>query len=270
MLSSSLFEERLGDSPLIIDVPHAGTQILPEMDAQMTEEGAALADTDWHVEKLIGFAPALGVTTLVARYSRYVIDLNRDPTGLALYPGANNTELCPLTTFDRAPIYREGQAPDAGQIEYRRARFWAPYHARLRELIERVRKMHGYAVVLDAHSIRSHVPRFFDGRLPDLNLGTVDGTSCARELELRAFEVLQSSGMSHVLNGRFKGGYVTRAYGAPAQHVHTLQLETAQACYMSEASPYPWDADRAERLIGVLRNLVGALVDAASSQRLRS
>ena len=251
--------EQLGESPLIVDVPHAGTRILPAMQAQLTDIGRTLPDTDWHVEKLISFAPTLGASILVATHSRYVVDLNRDPTGLALYSGARNTELCPLTTFDDAPIYRPGAQPGAAEVEARRAACWAPYHARLQALIERARSRHGFAIVLDAHSIRARVPRFFEGRLPDLNLGTADGASCAPAVAAAAFEVLRDSGLTHVLNGRFKGGYITRHYGTPSQGVHALQLETAQACYMDERPPYGWSPERAQRLLEVLRLLLGRL-----------
>jgi N-formylglutamate amidohydrolase len=176
---SGLYQEHLGNQPLIVNVPHAGTHILSAMQQQLTDAARAFPDTDWHVEKLLSFMPAFGVTTLAATHSRYVVDLNRDPTGRALYPGASNTELCPLTTFDDQPIYRGGIPLDTATVEQRCAECWAPYHAELQRLIALTNERHGYCIVLDLHSIRSSVPRFFDGRLPDLNLGTANGTSCA-------------------------------------------------------------------------------------------
>jgi N-formylglutamate amidohydrolase len=249
-----------GESPLVIDVPHAGTHVPPAIAARLTPAARAVPDTDWHVEKLFGFARGAGATLLVATHSRYVVDLNRDPSGAALYPGADNTELCPMRTFAGEPIYVAGGAPDATEVAARRLEFFDPYHQLLAVEIERVRVRHGYAILLDGHSIRSCVPRFFAGRLPDLNLGTADGASCAPSVQQAAALVLAgATEFSSVVNGRFKGGYVTRHYGSPVHGVHALQLEIAQSCYMDEAPPYPWDAARAGALTAVLERLVGAL-----------
>jgi N-formylglutamate amidohydrolase len=256
-----LHEIARGDSPLIIDVPHAGTHVPAEFAPALTLAARPLPDTDWHVEKLYAFARGADATLVVATHSRYVVDLNRNPSGTSLYPGADVTELCPTRTFANEPIWTEAKAPDEAQIAARRARYFDPYHAALMEEIERVRTRHGHAVLLDGHSIRSEVPRFFAGRLPDLNLGTANGASCAPAVQTVASMVLEAAtGFTHVVNGRFKGGYVTRHYGRPAEHVHALQLEIAQACYMNEAPPYPWDAHRAAALEAVLARLVDALV----------
>jgi N-formylglutamate deformylase len=250
-----------GDSPLVIDIPHAGSHVPPAIAARMAPEALALPDTDWHVEKLFAFARQAGVTMLTATHSRYVVDLNRDPSGAALYPGADNTELCPTRTFANEVLYLDGRGPDAAEVAARRAEYFVPYHARIKAEIERVRARHGYAILLDGHSIRSAVPRFFAGRLPDLNLGTADGASCALSVQGIAEVVLAGAGaFTTVVNGRFKGGYVTRHYGAPAHGVHALQLEIAQACYMDEAPPYAWDARRAAPLVEVLERLVVALL----------
>jgi N-formylglutamate amidohydrolase len=249
-----------GDSPLVVDVPHAGTHLPPELAARLSAPALALPDTDWHVDRLYAFAPAAGATLLVATHSRIAVDLNRDPTGAALYPGADNTELCPTRTFDNAAIYAAGDVPGDAEVAARRAAWFDPYHATLAAEVARVRARHGYVVLLDGHSIRSEVPRFFAGRLPDLNLGTADGASCAPELAARAEGVLAGGGFSHVVNGRFKGGYVTRHYGRPTAGVHALQLEIAQCAYMDEAPPYPWDAQRAAPLVALLERLVDALL----------
>jgi N-formylglutamate deformylase len=249
-----------GDTPLVVDVPHAGTFVPDAIAARLAPAARAVPDTDWHVEKLFSFVPGTGATLLVATHSRYVVDLNRDPSGAALYPGADNTELCPTRTFADEPIYVTGGAPNADEVAARRAEFFEPYHALLAAEIERVRQRHGYAILLDGHSIRSQVPRFFAGQLPDLNLGTADGASCASGVQSCAALVLAGAdGFSSVVNGRFKGGYVTRHYGAPARGIHALQLETAQACYMDEAAPYPWEPARAEKLVSVLQRLLAAL-----------
>ena len=258
---ASLWEIARGDSPLIVDVPHAGTFLPLDLAGRFSAVARALPDTDWHVEKLYAFVRSAGATMLVATHSRYVVDLNRDPSGAALYVGADNTELCPTLTFANEPIYA-GDPPDDAEILARRTAYFEPYHAELAAQIERVRSRHGFAVLLDGHSIRAHVSRFFPGRLPDLNLGTAGGASCAGSLQRIAHELIGNApGFSHVVNGRFKGGYVTRRYGAPARGVHALQLEIAQACYMEEAPPYRWDAQRASALIDVLRGLIAVLID---------
>ncbi len=246
-----------------MDVPHAGTCVPDALALRMSAAARAVPDTDWHVEKLYAFARDANVTLMTATHSRYVVDLNRDPSGAALYPGADNTELCPTQTFANEAIYADGDAPDAREIDARRRTYFAPYHAALAAQIARVKARHGYALLLDGHSIRAEVPRFFTGRLPDLNLGTVSGASCAPGIAAIAAGVLAADGgFSHVVDGRFKGGYVTRHYGRPDDGVHALQLEMAQAAYMDEAPPYAFDAARAARLCALLERLVVVLAEA--------
>jgi N-formylglutamate amidohydrolase len=250
-----------GDSPLVIDVPHAGTYVPDALRSRLTAIAQTVPDTDWHVHRLYEFAEAEGATVIGATHSRYVVDLNRDPAGAALYAGADNTELCPTRTFGCEPIYRDGEAPSPSEVADRIANCFAPYHGALAAEISRVRMRHGFAIVLDGHSILSRVPRFFEGRLPDLNLGTASGASCAPALQACAARVLaEAEGFTHIVNGRFKGGWITRHYGQPQHGVHALQLEMAQDCYMDETPPYRWDRARASRLTDVLRRLVRALV----------
>jgi len=257
-----------GDAPLIIDVPHAGTHIPDAIALRMTDAARAVPDTDWHVDKLYAFARSTGATTIVAAHSRYIVDLNRDPSGAALYPGADNTELCAMRTFGNATIYAEGEAPDAAEIAARRSVYFDPYHAALAAEIERVRAHHGYAILLDAHSIASEVPRFFAGRLPDFNLGTAHGASCSPDAQALVAGVLaNATPFTHVINGRFTGGYVTRHYGRPDGGVHALQLEMAQAAYMDEAPPFRYDRARAAPLIAVLERLVIALSEWRPTKR---
>ena len=251
-----------GDSPLIVDVPHAGRHVPDAIALRMEPRARALPDTDWHVDSLCDFVVATGATFAVATHSRYVVDLNRDPSGAALYPGADNSELCPTRTFANDPIYRDGEAPTEREIAARRITFFDPYHAMLEREIERVRARHGYAIVLDGHSIAARVPRFFAGRLPDLNLGTADGRSCAPSLQALATKVIAGAGaFSHVVNGRFKGGYITRRFGTPATGVHALQLEMVQDCYMHALRPEVFDRERAAPLSRVLERLVVALAE---------
>ncbi len=251
-----------GASPLIVNVPHAGTLVPDAVGQRLTRAARAMPDTDWHVEKLYEFVTGLDVTLMTATQSRYVIDLNRDPAGVALYAGADNTELCPTRTFADEPIYEAGKAPSPEEVTQRTVTHFLPYHQALAGEIARVKRMHGYAVLLDGHSIRGEVPRFFAGRLPDLNLGTASGESCANELQAVAVSVLKSSpGFTCVVNGRFKGGWITRHHGRPYDHVHAVQLEMAQRAYMDESPPYTWDPARAAPLIAVLRRLVDELLD---------
>ncbi len=248
-----------GDSPLLVSLPHVGIQLPEAMRERLTSLALSVPDTDWHVEKLYAFAKGASVSVLEARFSRYVIDLNRDPSGASLYPGKSTTELCPITTFASEPIYRDGCEPTESEIDARLREVFVPYHDALGAELSRIRARHGYAILLEGHSIRSEVPRFFEGRLPDLNLGSADGQTASANVELAARTVLEASGMSWVANGRFKGGYITRHFGRPAEGIHALQLEMALGCYMQEEPPYPFDSARAAPLMAVLTRLVQAL-----------
>ena len=258
---TGLFTLVPGRTPLLVNIPHAGTRLSPGLESRLTDAGRRLADTDWHVEKLYSFVTGMGAGLMVATHSRYVVDLNRDPGGRALYPGADNTELCPTSGFDAEPLYRDGARPDEAEVSARVAQYWQPYHDRLAAELETIRRRHGFAILLDGHSIPSVVPRFFEGRLPDLNLGSNDGRSAAASLASAAEAVLAgATGFTSVHNGRFKGGYITRHYGRPEEGLHALQLELAQACYMDEARPEIWDAARAAPLTAVLQRLVVRLL----------
>ena len=228
-----------GTQPLLISMPHAGTYVPPALAARFTEEARQVPDTDWHMERLYDFAKAMGASILVATHSRYVVDMNRSPDGASLYPGQSVTGLGPVDTFDDTPIYAQGDVPDATEIAERRDAVWAPYHAQLRAELDRLHAAHGVAVLWDAHSIRSVLPRFFEGKLPDLNLGTGDGVSCAPELAQQLLAAAkQATGYTAVLNGRFKGGHITRHYGDPARNIHAVQLEMTQCSYMQEVLPF--------------------------------
>jgi formiminoglutamase len=247
-----------GDGPVVIGLPHAGTHVPPEIGVLLNRRGRALADTDWHVDRLwAGLLP--GATVVRATFHRYVIDANRPPDGASLYPGQNTTGLVPATDFDGLPIWDRPIGP--GEVAARIAAFHAPYHAALTAEMMRVRAAHGVAILVDAHSIRSRIPFLFDGVLPDLNLGTADGTSCAPALATAAAAVCAAApGLTHVVNGRFKGGWTTRHYGRPAAGWHALQMEIAQSAYLAaEAPPWPYDPARAGPLREVLAALLAAL-----------
>jgi N-formylglutamate deformylase len=250
-----------GTAPLLVSMPHVATHVPADMFARMTGPARLLPDTDWHVDRLYGVAPALGASVLRATHSRVVIDLNRDPEGAPLYPGADNTELVPTSLFDRTPIWREGAAPDAAEIADRRARFWEPYHDALAGELARIKARFGYALLYDAHSIRSHVPRFFQGRLPDFNIGTGGGTTADPALTEAIARICRAApGYTTAVNGRFKGGTITRRYGRPAEGVHAVQMELAQATYMEEAPPFAYDEAKAAAIAPILRAVLEAMI----------
>lgn len=232
---------RRGKGPLVVSFPHSG-ETLGTVAERMRPAARPLPDTDWHLLRLYDFLDDMNITIIKGNYSRYVIDLNRDPSGKALYKGENETELCPTTMFDETPIYDDGQEPNDAEIAERIAVYHEPYHDAIASEIERIKDINGHAVLLDAHSIAQSVPRFFDGALPDLNLGTVDGTSCDKAIADDIMAIFAANpAFSSVLDGRFKGGYITRKYGDPSNDVHALQLELSQATYMidSDAKDQP-------------------------------
>jgi formiminoglutamase len=248
-----------GSSPVILGLPHTGTHVPPEIFTRFNSIGRLLADTDWHVHRLYeGLVPE--ATTVRALFHRYVIDANRDPQDNSLYPGQNTTGLVPMTDFDGKPIWRPGGEPDSAGIAGRLKDFHAPYHAALAAQLARVKAIHGVAILFDCHSIRSRIPYLFDGVLPDFNTGTYEGKSCNRAIERIVAGAAAESGRTHVLNGRFKGGWTTRHYGRPADGVHAIQLELAQSTHLiSESPPFAYDPTRAaamrQTLGGMLRRL---------------
>lgn len=262
-MDSDIFALTQGRLPLLVSFPHAGTRIPPDLEARMTPEALQRADVDWHLPRLYEFAGEMGASLLVARHARHVVDLNRPPEDESLYPGQDVTGLLPLDTFRKEPLYRPGQAPDAAETAQRRERYWRPYHDALRTELQRLHAVHGRVVLWDAHSICSVLPRFFPGRLTDLNLGTADGRSCAGSLQAAVEAQLRAqSSFSHVSNGRFKGGYITRHYGAPADGVHALQLEMVQCLYMDETAPFAYRPDLAEQVQPLLTRLLHAVMEA--------
>jgi N-formylglutamate deformylase len=251
-----------GDTPLVISFPHVGTEIPRSLQALYTERALQVEDTDWFLDRLYAFAGTLGASLLVPRLSRYVIDLNRPPTNQPMYAGQNNTELCPTRHFTGDALYRPGHAPDAAQIQQRVQRYWQPYHQALADELARVRAQFGHAVLFDAHSIQSELPWLFEGTLPHLNLGTADGTSCAPSLRTALAQVLtEQDRYTHVVDGRFKGGHITRHYGQPSAGIHAVQLEMCWRAYMQECPPYTWHAARAAEVTPLLQRLVLTLRD---------
>jgi N-formylglutamate deformylase len=257
-----------GTRPLLISMPHVGTHVPPAIAARLTQEGREVHDTDWHLDQLYAFAKDMGASLLMATHSRYVVDLNRPPDGASLYPGQSVTGLCPVDTFDNTPLYADGKSPDDAEIAARREAVWRPYHDQLAAELARIKAQHGIAMLWDAHSIRSVLPRFFEGKLPDFNLGTADGASCDPALAQQLLGIAQAApGHTAVLNGRFKGGHITRHYGQPAQNVHAVQLEMTQCSYMQEHMPFNYLPEVAARAQPTVRALLGAMLAFAESRR---
>lgn len=261
----SVFTLREGASPLIVSIPHAGTELPDDLAPGFTERARALPDTDWHLERLYDFVPELDATMITAHVSRYVIDLNRDPTEASLYPGQTTTALCPTETFDGEPLYVAGAEPDAAAIEHRRRMYFWPYHEALEAAIGTAKERHGFALLYDAHSIRSEIPRLFEGRLPVLSLGTWEGRACGPDLRAAAGAECYTSGTYDVaIDGRFKGGWITRHYGRPAEGIFALQMELAQRAYMEEAPPWRYDELRADELKRTLRRFLETVTTIAA------
>lgn len=250
-----------GRLPLLVSIPHAGLRLTPTVARGLVAAARSLPDTDWHIPRLYDFAHGLGASVIAGEYSRFVIDLNRPEDDQPLYAGAT-TGLYPATLFDGQPLFEDGLAPGAVVRAAYLEQVWRPYHDALHRELVRLRQVFGYALLWDAHSIRSHVPRLFDGTLPDFSLGTFNGTSCDHVLaECLQGVCAQASGYRHVLNGRFKGGHITRRYGDPLQHVHAVQLELAQRTYMDEPEPFAYREDLAQGTQVILRQLLTTMLE---------
>lgn len=248
------FTMQRGTAPMLVSMPHIGTEIPLELQADYVPRALEVEDTDWHLARLYDFLPSLGASVLQPKTSRYVIDLNRPPDDTPMYPGAANTELCPTHFFTGDALYQAGKEPSPSDIEHRRTMYWQPYHDALKAELSRIKSIHGYALLWDAHSIRSQIPWLFKGKLPDLNIGTASGVAAATVISDAAAS--QADGFSHVINGRFKGGYITRHYGQPAQHIHAIQLEKCQSLYMQECTPFAYDEALAEHFQPTLNRMV--------------
>ena len=253
---------RHGSGVLLVSMPHAGTFVPHSVGRHFDDLAALRPDTDWHLPRLYDFLRELDASVIVASHSRYVIDVNRPADARNLYPGRDTPLLCPLDTFDCRPLYRKSLEPSREEIERRVQAIWNPYHARIERELERIRAAHGVAVLWDAHSIVSQAPRLFEGRLADFNLGTADDASCDPRLSAALLAALaRHEGTTSVLNGRFKGGYITRRFGDPAQSIHAVQLEMLQCLYMDERAPYAFRDDLAQRVRPILREQLGIARD---------
>ena len=259
---NDIFTLHPGQQPLLLSLPHVGTHLPDAIKARLVDRAQAVEDTDWHLERLYRFAREMGASVLVPRNSRYVIDLNRPPENVPMYPGVNNTGLCPTQFFTGDALYREGQAPTEAEVAQRVQIFWRPYHEALRAELERLRAAHGHVVLFDGHSIKSELPWLFEGKLWDLNLGTAKGQSCAPALREALSQVLdRQSRYTHKVDGRFTGGHITRHNGQPQQGIHAVQLEMCWSTYMLEDAHFEWHDERAAQVQPVLRQLMQAMLD---------
>lgn len=261
MSAPPLFHLTRGAIPLLVSFPHSGTYLPPDIAARMTPAALAVPDTDWHVPLLYKFLDAMGASRIEATHSRYVTDLNRPPDDQELYAGQKKTGLVPVESFAGLALYRDGQAPSPEEIIARR-KFWQPYHDALAQELSRLKAIHGSVVLWDAHSIESVLPNLFEGRLPDLNLGTFDGKSCDSDIVEAVFATAKQSSFNTVLNDRFKGGYITRHYGKPKKGIQAIQLEMAQAIYMDEGPPFTFRPDRAAKVTTAIRAMIKAAIEA--------
>ncbi|MGI4815818.1 MAG: N-formylglutamate deformylase [Janthinobacterium lividum] len=261
-MEHEVFSLTQADAPLLISMPHLGVRIPESLRSQYTDAALGVEDTDWHLDRLYGFAAELGATFIGAKLSRYVIDLNRPPNDESLYPGQTTTGLCPGETFRGAPLYRPGCAPDAQEKARRVAAYYQPYHTALRAELQRLRALHPQVLLWEAHSIASVLPRLFEGKLPDLNFGTQDGKTAAPSIQAAVTDTAAASDYTWIANGRFKGGYITRSFGSPADGIHAIQLEMCQSTYMHETAPFDYAGDRAQRVAPTLRKLLDAAMGA--------
>lgn len=271
-MSPDWLEVHRGNAPLLVSFPHTGTDLPSDLEGTFVSPWQARRDADWWVDQLYDFAASLGVTTVRTRISRSVIDVNRDPSGASLYPGQATTELCPTTDFDGDPLYRDGFLPDDAEIARRTQTYFRPYHDTLRAELNRLRKTHAHVVLFEAHSIRSHIPRLFEGELPQFNLGTNGDKSCSPNLTNAVRNACATTSYSHVVNGRFKGGWTTRHYGEPDKGFHAIQLELACRGYMDEPDhptldnwPTAYTEARAGDLRAVLKDILNAALTFAKA-----
>lgn len=260
MSTSPILEIERRGGPLVVSIPHLGTVIPDYLRGLYTPQALSLADTDWHLDRVYAFAKSLDATVVRAKISRYVIDVNRPSTGDSLYPGMITTTLCPTESFRGEPLYLDDAAPEAAEVERRIAAYWQPYHEALKTELDRLRELHPNVLLWEAHSIASLLPRLFAGKLPDFNFGTSEGSSCDDSLVAGAMQPLRTTGHTWVLNGRFKGGFITRKYGAPQRGIHAIQLEMCQSLYMDEEAPFGWREDLALQTVPLVKACVeGAL-----------
>ncbi len=256
-----------GHTPLILSQPHTGCFVPENIMQNFNKTGRSLKDTDWHIDLIYNkIAKELGASILKANFSRYVIDPNRNLDNCSLYPGQATTGLCPILTFDGEEIYKTGFQPDQMEIEHRIKHFYLPYHHTLRKLIQQAKHQFGYVLLYDCHSIKSYIPRLFEGKLPDLNIGTNDHASCDERITNKIKEICEQETSYHtVVNGRFKGGYITRHYGKPDASIFAIQMEISQNTYMQEYPPWTLNQKKSDHLKTLLYNVLVSFLKTGKS-----
>jgi formiminoglutamase len=263
----SIIDVIKGTSPIILAFPHGGIDMPSMVHDNLNDNGRHLSDTDWHIRRL--YDGLLDNATYVeAKFHRYIIDANRDPDDVSLYPGQNTTGLCPLSDFDGKAIWKSGYTLDVHETSARRVAFHGIYHTALQDEIDRIKSIYGGAVLYDCHSIRCEIPFLFDGKLPDFNIGTNNSNSCAAEFEQSVLDDCKAAtAYKHVVNGRFKGGWTTRHYGKPENNIHAIQMELNLGAYADETAPWAYDDKKAIRLRPILKTILTNL-DRLARQKL--
>ncbi len=248
--------------PIILSVPHCGTDFPDEIrNDYVPEMMAAPDDTDWFVHQLYNFATELGITIIHAKYSRWAIDLNRDPESAPLYDdGRIITGLTTTTDFFGKSIYiSDDRIPDQKEVERRLTEYYWPYYNKIQDLLDERLATFGKALLWDAHSIRHFVPTIRKEIFPDMILGNNDETTAHPELIETALHGLTSGkfGVNH--NTPFKGGHITRYFGKPEQNIHALQLEMNKILYMDDEERN-FHEERANEMRAVLKPTFEALI----------
>ena len=247
--------------PILLSIPHCGTDFPIEVRRQFDADLiGAPDDTDWFVDHLYDFAAAMGITTIYATNSRWVIDLNRDPANKPLYTdGRIITALCPTTNFEGQPIYVDRRAEvDPGEVSRRWELYYKPYHEQIGKKLFELKNKFGKVLLWECHSIRQFVPKVFPEKFPDLILGTNDEQSADQGMIKAVLTELNNSKFSVNHNFPFKGGYITRHFGRPSEGQHAMQLEMSKVNYMDD-SEKNYDNKRADKVREVLKKVFTTL-----------
>lgn len=247
--------------PILLSVPHCGTQFPDELKGDfMPELAKAPDDTDWFVDELYNFASTYGIDIVSAKYSRWVVDLNRDPKSKPLYnDGRIITGLCTTTDFHGNSIYKQNE-PDENEIRRRVDLYYTPYHNKIQEMLDALKKEFGKVLLWDAHSIRQFVPTIRKEKFPDLILGSSDETSAHAGLIQAALDGLGTGTYELSHNHPFKGGQITRSFGRPSENQHALQLEMNKILYMDDKE-LQFAPDRANNVRKVLKTTFENLIE---------
>ncbi len=256
--------------PILVSVPHSGTEFPEDLEKFFKEKFRKdPEDTDWLVHKVYDFLPSLGIPVLHAKYSRYVVDLNRDPDDVALYNDDRFiTGLFPTHSFTKEALYKDKSTQEEALSEFDRKwrmdRFYWPYYRAIQSHLTEKRDQHKAALLFDAHSIARSVPSLSAEPFPDLVLGTQMGFTADKKLIDAALEVLERSPYKVSHNDPFRGGNITRNHGNPEMGFHAMQLEMCQDLYLAEDGR-SLDPEKTEQLRNTLSLLFRELEDAMNT-----